>query len=372
MKIFIISTFYGYLHRGVENHLGQVFEIFKDDKNIEFYFVNAISNISKQKQFKGINIEKYPKILNFLIKVLKLPKNDIIQFLFVLSILPYIIKERPQLVYTGEYMLSAYLNRLNGYFNFGYSILFVNGNNYLPPFKHWQITQQLLLVNYNLTLSYSIQNKKKQFHLPHAFKDIEDHIDKEFLKLDLGIPKNRKVIISVGSIDCTVKRMDYVIREFKEALNINENLFLIILGQESSETNEIKKLASLILPDNSFIINSVNYFDVNKYYFVADIFCLASLKEGFGMVLVEALLAGLPVIAHDKDTFREVLGEFGVYGNFEINGNLACLIIDQIDNKEDSTKKRKEYAKSKFSWSVLKGQYYKMFEESLNMVNYKK
>jgi glycosyltransferase involved in cell wall biosynthesis len=46
-------------------------------------------------------------------------------------------------------------------------------------------------------------------------------------------------------------------------------------------------------------------------YRAADVFALPSVKEGFGLALLEALAAGLPTVLSDLDVFDEVLGDAG-------------------------------------------------------------
>ena len=49
---------------------------------------------------------------------------------------------------------------------------------------------------------------------------------------------------------------------------------------------------------------------------------LSSRWEGFGLVLVEAMAHGLPVVSSDLPTSKEIMGDFGLY--FE-NGNVEQL-----------------------------------------------
>ena len=76
--------------------------------------------------------------------------------------------------------------------------------------------------------------------------------------------------------------------------------------------------------------------NVSKYYHQAEIFCLSSRFEGFGVVLIEALAFGLPIVSFDCDTGpAEILKDSGSILVPENNINLLALsLIDLMDNKE--------------------------------------
>lgn len=52
--------------------------------------------------------------------------------------------------------------------------------------------------------------------------------------------------------------------------------------------------------------------DVGRVLAALDVFCMPSRWEGFGLALVEALAAGLPVVATGVDSIPEVLGDAGL------------------------------------------------------------
>jgi glycosyltransferase involved in cell wall biosynthesis len=75
--------------------------------------------------------------------------------------------------------------------------------------------------------------------------------------------------------------------------------------------------------------------DPLPFYAEADLFLLPSLWEGFGLVAVEAMAAGLPVLASEVPGLAEVVGRQGTCGQLLPAGDagawqqaLAALLAD--------------------------------------------
>ena len=62
--------------------------------------------------------------------------------------------------------------------------------------------------------------------------------------------------------------------------------------------------------------------DIQRYYSEAQVYVLSSRWEGFGLVLVEAMAHGLPVVSSDLPTSLEIMGDFGIYFK---NGDVGQL-----------------------------------------------
>jgi glycosyltransferase involved in cell wall biosynthesis len=105
--------------------------------------------------------------------------------------------------------------------------------------------------------------------------------------------ENIPIILSVGRLS-NEKGFDYLLKAFS-MLNQNFDARLVILG-EGKEGINLKRLSSNLGIDRKvfFLGYKENPY---KYMKRATIFVLPSLYEGFGIVIVEAMACGIPVIA---------------------------------------------------------------------------
>ena len=175
----------------------------------------------------------------------------------------------------------------------------------------------------------------------------------EKLKIDLEPP----VILSVGAL-VWYKHHEKVI----EAVSSLKNCSLLIVG--SGELKEsLEKLGKDKL-GNRFKIISVDYSDIPKVYRAANVFTLPSWeREAFGLVYLEAMASGIPVVAPNDLSRKEIIGDGGLL----VDVSDPMLYAKSLEHtlKTNFGKKPRQQAE-KFSWEIISQKYQSLFEKLIN------
>ncbi len=137
---------------------------------------------------------------------------------------------------------------------------------------------------------------------------------------------NNHSFLAVGRFSPGHKGFDLLIQAFGLFAKKNEEWCLDIVG-DGPEKNQLQRMI-----DERELNNRINIHpftnEIQKYYSSASIFVLSSRWEGMPLVLVEAMAHGLPIIASDLPTCKEVLGDFGIFFENENIGQLAQRLED--------------------------------------------
>jgi glycosyltransferase involved in cell wall biosynthesis len=289
-----------------------------------------------------------------------------------LSSVPFVARQirllRPQVIFYSDANLGFQLYFRRKWIGVPYRLLFSNGGPVSAPFVRMDFVHQVAPPYYSAALAAG-EPAKKHFMVPYGIHvppppDF-DRSKRQALRSRLNLLLDRPIILSVGWIAREHKRMHYVIEELAQLPQPRP--FLQLLGAIDESSREIIDLGNHLLGPENFSAKSVPYEQVADYYRAADCFVLASLKEGFGRVYIEALMNGLPVVAHRHPVMEFVLDGEGVFGNLEKRGELSGLIRNQLQVPADGKvmRRRWENVKNRFSWPVLASQYLEMFQETI-------
>ena len=286
-----------------------------------------------------------------------------------LSSFPFVAREirrwKPDVVFYSDANLGFQLYHWRRQIGVPFQLLFSNGGPCRPPFIRTDFVHQVAPF-YLEEARQAGEPPEKHFLAPYGINvpaaPVFDPATQRILRLRLGLPPEQKIILSVGWISREHKRMDYLIEEM--ARLPEPRPFLQLLGAMDANSKEVVELGAKALGVENFSVCSVPYEQVGDYYQAADGFVLASLKEGFGRVYLEALMHGLPVIAHRHPVMEYVLGGEGTLGDLSRTGNLAAILTETLkcQNAEALMQKRWASVRDRFSWPVLAPAYQKMFE----------
>lgn len=135
----------------------------------------------------------------------------------------------------------------------------------------------------------------------------------------LGCKQDEAIILFVGRLHRT-KGIDFLLHALKRLIQDNTvevSPKLIIIGTGEEEKSLRRQSERLDISRNIIWLSKINHGDLSDYYSVADIFVLPSIpveewQEQFGMVLVEAMACGKPVITTCSGSIPDVVGDAGI------------------------------------------------------------
>lgn len=188
---------------------------------------------------------------------------------------------------------------------------------------------------------------------------------RERLRAELGIAPDAPVVGTLGRFE-PQKGLDTLLRAAARTLSTAPATRFVVVG-DGPLRGDLESLAREL-----GIRDAVHFLgwrsDVSDVLSMMDLFCLASRWEAFGIVLAEAMLAGLPVVATQVDGIPEVV-EDGVTGRLvpadderAIAARLAELVADGAKRRALGAAGRARAAE-RFSVERMVAAYERLFEE---------
>jgi phosphatidyl-myo-inositol alpha-mannosyltransferase len=138
-----------------------------------------------------------------------------------------------------------------------------------------------------------------------------------------GWPGDAGVLGFLGRMDEPRKGLDVLLRAF--ALLAAERAGLRLLVAGPGDLDDVRSRVPEAFRDRLILLGQVSQEDKARFYHSVDVFCAPNTGgESFGVVLIEAMAAGAPIVASDLDAFRLVL-RHGRAGELFSTGDPAAL-----------------------------------------------
>ncbi|MDD5680516.1 MAG: glycosyltransferase [Candidatus Omnitrophica bacterium] len=191
--------------------------------------------------------------------------------------------------------------------------------------------------------------------------------NKDELRRKIGISPAEYLVLSVGNLR-PVKGYSFVFDAVKMLKERGKNVKLLIVGGGNYKRNLEAEAADKGIRDN--VVFSGEREDVSDFLSMADTFVMASLWEGLPNSLLEAMQAGLPVIATKVGGIPEVIchNENGLLVSPKDGKALADAIESMIKDEALGTRlaqSARSYVKEKFDIRKTVAETEKLYEELL-------
>lgn len=164
------------------------------------------------------------------------------------------------------------------------------------------------------------------------------------------------------------KRLEDLIKAYSEIIdNVKEDL--VIIGSGPCESKLKSYAISLGLKDRVHFVPFLPKSDYHGYLSKCSIFVLPSKAEAFGVVIIEAMASGKPVVARNiigpKDIITHGHDGFLFGNNYELKKYLQLLLSDKGLRKKLGKNARRTVEQN-YTFDKISKQYLKLYERLIN------
>jgi len=169
-----------------------------------------------------------------------------------------------------------------------------------------KLLSEMTGITENVEVIYNSVDTSKFYSLPKVKRE---KLHMEFIR-KFSISENSHLLLFVGT-DKPSKNIEGLVRAVHllntEFLSGNEEAVLIKVGS-NTRRSYIKTLANKLNVKLIFLEN-IDDNVLNILYNISDVYVHPSFREGFGMPLIEAMAAGVPVVASAVTSIPEICGD---------------------------------------------------------------
>ncbi len=173
-----------------------------------------------------------------------------------------------------------------------------------PCLKAWRSADTIIRVNQGHVPALREINENT-IHIPNGYSEAFKPLDQEDSREKLGIDKDVLLLLSVGAI---VERKGFQFLVDALAELKAEQQLLCIIGGEGNYRDELQnRIECLGMEDTIKLPGYIPDSDMPLLMNSCDLFVLPSLSESFGIVQIEAMACGKPVVATRNGGSEEII-----------------------------------------------------------------
>ena len=351
MKVLMPALHYYPVIGGIETWTQNIAERLVDKADV-FVVTGKVKNQPKKEDSNGVKIWR-----TSLFTLSNLSASPII---YSLSLLPFIFfkslnlikKEKVDILHCQGF-LSSFL---------GFCLSGITGVPYITTVQRLESRRNLLKnfiyrkANFCIAASQAIAENFKKIGAKNI-EVIPNGIDLERFKNLERRPHDGFIVITVARLE-KVKGIEYLIKAVK-------NFQLTIIGDGSERKNLEDLVKKLSLKEKVKFLGQIPNEKIPEHLMTADCFCLPSLREGFGIAVLEAQAAGLPVIATMVGGILDLVedGKAGLLVEPKNPGQIQEAVL-RIKSNPNLTQNLIQNAKinlEKYNWQNIAARVYEIY-----------
>jgi len=189
---------------------------------------------------------------------------------------------------------------------------------------------------------------------PEIFKNTPAKVEEFRKTLEVKYPviAGKRILLFAGRVG-KEKNISFILKMMPGILLREPDVVLILAGNGPDLPSFEDEARSLGVFDHCIFTGYLERTDLSLVYAMADIFTFPSCTETQGLVTIEAMLSGTPVVAIGEMGTIAVMG--GNNGGFMVKNDLAeftSRVLELLENSELYAQKVEEAKKHAQSWTI--------------------
>lgn len=208
-----------------------------------------------------------------------------------------------------------------------------------------RFTDKLITINkedYERAKRFSLRKNGKVYYVPGIGINLEKiqnlKVDIKQKKKELGMSENTLILLSVGELNKN-KNHETVLQALSKLKD--KNFIYLICGRGVLKEYLERKIQELHIENKVKLLGYRN--DVMEILKISDLFIFPSKREGLPVSVIEAMAAGLPVIASNVRGNRDLIAKENLFEPEDIAA-LTNLIKEQLEAIQNKKLKKVAYA----------------------------
>lgn len=242
----------------------------------------------------------------------------------------------------------------------------------LNPYLAWVMNSSDVITSPSRDLANHAREqgcKKSIEIIPHGVNvnKFNPNVDGSEIRKKLGVKNDELMILSVQRLHLR-KKLEYLTSAIRKVVKEKSNIKFVITGKGLEKKRLETLVKNLDLSTNVIFTGFVAGNQLPTYYAACDIFVLHTTYEAFGIVLVEAMASGKPIVSTRVGGIPEIV-ENGRTGLLipPMNSEMLAEAILKLADNEKLRKKMgrngREKAVKKFDWNVIVEKWLSTYEK---------